>query len=143
MKIETILARKGLEIFTLRAEDTIQTASALLTTNKIGALPVRNKDNELIGILSERDVVRGLYEKGVGVADLKVSDLMTENVTTCSRADDVKAVQETMSNRHFRHMPVVENNQLVGMVSQGDVVKVCLEQSQMEANVMRDIAMTR
>ena len=143
MKIATILARKQNEVITLRPEDTIQTATTLLTTNKIGALPVRDMHGNLIGILSERDIVKGIYKKGTEVPNLPVGELMTRGVMTCTPDDEIKTVSETMHSGHFRHMPVVDNGELVGMISQGDVVQLRLEQSEMEANVMRDIAIAK
>ena len=143
MKIATILARKDRPVITLRPEDTIQTASTLLTTNKIGALPVRDMHGNLIGILSERDIVKGICKKGTEVPGLPVGELMTRGVRTCKSDDEIKDVMEQMHAGHFRHMPVVDNGDLVGMVSQGDVVQLRLEQKQMEADVMRDIAIAR
>lgn len=143
MNIATILARKARDVLTLRPEDTVQTASTLLATNNIGALPVRDMHGNLIGILSERDIIRGVYQSGLETLNLPVGDLMTRGVKTCTPADDVKDVLETMSKYHFRHMPVVEQGQLTGMVSQGDVVKLRLEQSEMETGVMRDIAIAK
>ena len=143
MKIATVLARKQNEVITLRPEDTIQTATTLLTTNKIGALPVRDMHGNMIGILSERDIVKGIYKKGGEVPNLPVGELMTRGVMTCTPDDDCKDVLQTMHTNHFRHMPVVDNGEMVGMVSQGDVIKLRLEQSEMEANVMRDIAIAK
>jgi CBS domain-containing protein len=143
MKISTILARKQRDVLTLRPEDTIQTACTLMATNKIGALPVRDSDGNLVGILSERDIVKGIYKKTNQVPDLLVGELMTRNVRTCSPDDDVKKVSEAMHNGRFRHMPVVSEGELVGLISQGDVVQLRLEQSEMEAGLMRDIAIAR
>ncbi len=143
MKISTILARKERDVLTLRPEDTVQTAGTLLATNNIGALPVRDMHGNLIGILSERDIIRGIYRQGIEIMNQAVGDLMTRGVKTCTPDDDVKEVLEAMSVGHFRHMPVVENSRLIGMVSQGDVVKLRLEQSEMETGVMRDIAIAK
>ncbi len=143
MIIETILKHKSDVLISLRQEDTVQTAATLLTTNKIGALPVRDKDHGLIGIISERDIVKGVYMHGGDISSLQVSELMTTNVSTCSLDDDVTDVQKRMHNNRFRHMPVVEGGKLVGVISQGDVVHLCMEQSKLEANVMRDLAFAR
>ncbi len=143
MIIETILKQKSDVLISLRQEDTVQTAATLLTTNKIGALPVRDKDHALIGIISERDIVKGVYMHGGDVSSLQVRELMTTNVSTCGLDDDVTDVQQRMHNNRFRHMPVVEGGKLVGVISQGDVVHLCLEQSKLEANVMRDLAFAR
>lgn len=143
MKISTILARKQRDVLTLRPEDTIQTACTLMATNKIGALPVRDSEGNLVGILSERDIVKGIYKKANQVPDLLVGELMTRNVRTCSPEDDVKKVGEAMHAGRFRHMPVVSEGELIGLISQGDVVQLRLELSEMEAGVMRDIAIAR
>jgi len=143
MKVDMILQRKGHEVISLRPEDTVQTASAILAVNKIGALPVKNSNEEVIGILSERDVVRGLYKNGVSSIDMLVKDLMTEEVATCTADDEVKDVQNIMHTRRFRHIPVVKDGKLHGVVSQGDVMHMCIEQAQTEASVMRELAIAR
>jgi len=143
MKVDMILQRKGNEVISLRPEDSVQTASAILAVNKIGALPVKNGDEEVIGILSERDIVRGLYKSGVSCIDLLVKDLMTTDVATCTVNDKVKDVQNIMHTRRFRHLPVVKDGKLHGVVSQGDVMHMCIEQAQTEASVMRELAIAR
>jgi len=143
MKVDMILQRKGHEVISLRPEDTVQTASAILAVNKIGALPVKNGSEEVIGILSERDIVRGLYKNGVSSIDMLVKDLMTNDVATCTIDDKVKDVQQIMHTRRFRHIPVVKDGKLHGVVSQGDVMHMCIEQAQTEANVMRELAIAR
>lgn len=143
MKIETILARKGSDVLSLRPEDTIQTAATLLATNKIGALPVRDSSGALVGILSERDIIKGIHAEGCKMLDLLVGDLMTRKVTTCTPDADVTEVQKIMDNGRFRHIPVVVENKLIGVVSLGDVVHMCIEKAETEANVMRDIAIAR
>ena len=143
MKVHDILERNNREAISLRPEDTIQTASNILVRNKIGAMPVVNADQEVIGILSERDIIRGLFKNGGTCVDLLVQDLMTANVTTCTPGDKVKDVQRIMHNGHFRHLPVINGGKLVGVISQGDVVHICLNMAQTEANVMRDLAIAR
>jgi len=143
MKVELILQRKGNDVISLRPEDTVQTAAAILSTNKIGALPVKNGSEELVGILSERDIVKGLYKSGAGCINLLVSDLMTTKVATCTVSDKVKDVQQVMHNGRFRHVPVIKDGKLYGVVSQGDVMHVCIEQAQTEASVMRELAIAR
>jgi len=143
MKVELILQRKGHEVISLRPEDTVQTASAILAVNKIGALPVKNGEEEVIGILSERDIVRGLYKNGASCIGLLVKDLMTEDVATCTVDEKVKDVQQVMHTRRFRHIPVVKDGKLYGVISQGDVMHMCIEQAQIEASVMRELAIAR
>lgn len=141
MKISDILAKKQNAIVTVRPEDTIETAATLLTSNKIGAMPVRDKDGKLAGVLSERDIVRGISEKGAKALSLPVSALMTSAVTTCSPDDEVTNAMATMHTRRFRHMPVLDDTgTMVGMISQGDLVQCKLEMAKMEVNVLRDYA---
>lgn len=143
MKVEMILQRKGADVISLRPEDTIQTATAILTVNKIGALPVRNGEDELVGILSERDIVKGLHAVGTDCINSTVADLMTSKVTTCTLEDDVVEVQQKMHNGRFRHIPVIKDGKLYGVISQGDVMHMCIEKAQNEANVMRELAIAR
>lgn len=143
MKVHDILEQNNREAISLRPEDTIQTASHILVRNKIGAMPVVNAHHEVIGILSERDIIRGLSKNGGSCVDLLVRDLMTTKVTTCRPGDDVQDVQRIMHMGRFRHLPVINGGKLVGVISQGDVVHVCLQMAQTEANVMRDLAIAR
>lgn len=143
MKVETIIQRKGSEVISLRPEDTIQTASTILAVNKIGALPVRNGDDELVGILSERDIVRGLHKIGCECLNNLVQDLMSSKVTTCGLDDNVQDVQQKMHIGRFRHIPVIKDGKLHGVVSQGDVMHMCIEKANTEASVMRELAIAR
>ncbi|OEJ67160.1 CBS domain-containing protein [Magnetovibrio blakemorei] len=143
MKISTILLRKGANVISLRPEDTVQTASAILTINKIGALPVRNSAEELVGILSERDIVKGMHQMGAACINSLVQDLMSTKVTTCTEDEDVQSVQQKMHNGRFRHIPVIKEGKLIGVISQGDVMHMCIEQAQTEASVMRELAIAR
>ncbi|MBF0251287.1 MAG: CBS domain-containing protein [Alphaproteobacteria bacterium] len=143
MKIQQIIQTKGGDVIALRPEDTVQTAATVLATNKIGALPVKDANDSLIGILSERDIVKGVHKYGHKALDLLVHNLMTKEVTTCNMEDDVREVQQIMHSGHFRHIPVTQDGKLLGVISQGDVVHMCLIQAENEASVMRDIAIAR
>ncbi|MCW8914949.1 MAG: CBS domain-containing protein [Magnetovibrio sp.] len=143
MKVEMILRRKGSDVISLRPEDTIQTAAAILTVNKIGALPVRNAEDDLVGILSERDIVKGMHANGADCINNRVRDLMTEKVITCEMDDEVVSVQDKMHNGRFRHIPVIQEGKLMGVISQGDVMHMCIEKAQTEASVMRELAIAR
>ena len=142
MKVSEALEQKqNRKLVTIRPEDTIETTATLLATNKIGAMPVRDEDGKLVGVISERDIVRGMSDKGGRAVSLSVQTLMTSPVTTCSPDDNIASVLDTMTQRHFRHMPVLDGNgNLMGMISQGDLVKCQLEQAKMEVNVLRDVA---
>lgn len=122
MKLSAVLAAKGNRVFTVAPSDLISEAVALLAENNIGALIVTGNDGLPAGILSERDIIRRL-SKGAGVLTEKVADLMTSPVTSGTSNDDVDSVLRTMTTKRFRHLPVVDENELVGMVTIGDLVK--------------------
>jgi CBS domain-containing protein len=143
MQIRNLLEQKKLSLVTNRPEDTIEAAAMLLSTNNIGALPVRDGEGNLIGVISERDIVRGFAEQGSKVRDLRVRDLMTRDVITCSPDDTVKHAMKLMTQRHIRHLPVVEDGALISMISSRDVMESRLEQTKMERNVLRDVAIVR
>ena len=128
---------------TIRSESSIATAASMLMLQNIGALVVSEDGNEVVGILSERDVVRGMVEHGRELQDMRVSDLMTRNVKTCTMDSEVTAVMSEMTRGHFRHLPVVEEGSLIGIVSIGDVVKNRLGELETETSVLRDFIVGR
>ncbi len=136
-KVAEILQQKGYEVVTVTATQMIESVVAVLTENRIGATPVLDENGEMVGIISERDVIRGLSQQGAVVLRLPAEQLMTREVTTCSPADAVVELMETMTNRRIRHLPVVENNRLRGIVSIGDVVKQRLAEGQFELEELR------
>ena len=138
MNVAGILKTKGDAVLCLKAGDKVSEAVAMLGGKKIGATVVLDEAGGLIGILSERDVVRGLAEKGVGVLESSVSDLMTSNVQTCRLSDMVSKIMAQMSEGRFRHLPVMEDGKLAGIISIGDVVKNRINELENEANAMRD-----
>ena len=138
MSVKRILEAKKIKLISCRPRDAIETVAEILTVNKIGALPVRDGEGKLIGIISERDIVRGFAEKGRAIGDLRVENLMTRDVAVCRPTDTLKSVMATMSRRHIRHLPVVENGALIGIISQRDVMAVRLEEAELETNVLRD-----
>ena len=143
MNVRELLKTKGDRLVTNRPEDTLEAAAQLLTQNNIGALPVRNAQGELVGMISERDIVRRVAEMGAKALLLRVGDAMTRDVSTCTPADSVKSVMDTMRRRHIRHVPVVDNGTLVGIISQRDVLHSLLEQTQLEINVLRDVLIAK
>ena len=137
VKIEDILKRKGNSILTVTRNVSIDEAVHTMASNKIGALVVED-DGMLEGIITERDVLHALDERGFStVSKLKVEDLMTANVHTGALDDDIVYVMTTMSKHHFRHMPVVDNGKLVGLVSSKDVVKAALAAESMENRILK------
>jgi CBS domain-containing protein len=122
MTIATILATKGVKVVTIRPEQTLREALAMLAQHSIGALIVTDATGTLAGILSERDIVREAV-RNERFFDLAVSAIMTKNVITGTPQDDLNAVATTMTAKRFRHLPVLDGGKLVGVVSLGDVVK--------------------
>ncbi|MHB1343250.1 MAG: CBS domain-containing protein [Thermoleophilia bacterium] len=138
MNVEQLLKKKGERLVTNRPEDTLEAAAQLLSVNNIGALPVRDAEGRLVGVLSERDVVRRVADKGARALSLTVGDVMSRDVATCTPTDSVKSVMETMSRRHIRHVPVIDGTDLIGVISQRDVMRSILDETQLEMNVLRD-----
>jgi CBS domain-containing protein len=122
MTIATILASKGVKVVTIRPEQTLREALAMLAQHSIGALIVIDGTATLVGILSERDIVREAV-RNERFFDLMVSAIMTRNVVIGHPSDDVNAVAATMTSKRFRHLPVVDGGKVVAMISLGDVVK--------------------
>jgi CBS domain-containing protein len=142
MNIAGILATKGDKVVTVRAEQTIREALGILAQHNIGALVVVDAAMRPIGILSERDIVRAAA-KDEKVFPLLVSQLMTRDLVLGDPGDDLGAVGQTMVQRRIRHLPVVVNGTLVGMVSIGDVVKAQRDQYQGEVDTLQTIVMER
>ena len=122
MTIATILASKGVKVVTVRPEQTLRQALAMLAHHSIGALVVTDTAGALVGILSERDIVREAVRNET-FFDLSVGDIMTKNVISGQPQDDLNAVARTMTTKRFRHLPVLDGGKLVGVVSLGDIVK--------------------
>lgn len=138
MHVAAILKSKGPTIITVKPDSTVDQAARLLAVNRIGAVLVVDADNELAGILSERDIIRGLSEKGPAILHSAVQDIMTRRVVTCRPEDSVAVLMTRMTEGRFRHLPVVDNGRLVGMISIGDVVKHRLEEQTAEVESLRD-----
>lgn len=123
MKISDILRHKGSTVVTISPADPVSDLLSRLAEHKVGALVVVDGDgNSVTGIVSERDVVRRLAERGAAVLDATVADIMTTEVVSCDPQDSVDSVAATMTDRRIRHMPVISDGQLAGIVSIGDVV---------------------
>jgi CBS domain-containing protein len=142
MSVAALLTNKADKLITVASGASINEALAMLAEHKIGALVVADGDGHIAGILSERDVVRGLAERGPSVLTQTVGDLMTAPVQTCTRSDGVDTIMRRMTEGHFRHMPVVEGTRLVGVISIGDVVKNRMAVLEQEAGAMRDYIMS-
>ncbi len=126
MQISTILATKGSNVVTIKPEQTIREALKLLAEKRIGAVVVVDKAGHPVGIVSERDIVAGVAKNETLFGE-KVSTIMTTDVIIARPSDDVRTVEKTMTVRRFRHMPVMDHGELVGIISIGDVVKAALD----------------
>ncbi|MFI7441945.1 CBS domain-containing protein [Nonomuraea indica] len=132
MLIGTILRAKGSDVTTVPPEATVRELLARLAEHNIGAVVVSSDGTTITGIVSERDVVRHLHEHGAGVLDGPVSAIMTAEVRTVGLGDRVDELRKMMTTHRVRHMPVVEDGRLVGIVSIGDVVKSAIEELETE-----------
>ena len=138
--IDTVLKSRTTPVVTCRPDDTIQLVVGLLNRYKIGALPVTDGDGRLVGVVSERDVIRALAASQGDVRTRKVSELMSRDVVTCTRATAIKDAVRLMDKRRIRHLPVMEGSRVVDMVSLRDVVSLRLSEAELEADVLRDYA---
>ncbi|MGE3067420.1 MAG: CBS domain-containing protein [Hyphomicrobiaceae bacterium] len=138
MNVISILKLKGRAVTTTTPTTLLIEGARKLASKKIGALVVVGSDGNVAGILSERDVVRAIAEHGADALNRPVSTVMTAAVVTCSEADTLDQLMEQMTARRFRHLPVVTDGALVGIVSIGDVVKHHIAEVEMEASAMRD-----
>ncbi len=130
--------KKAHRIVTIRPETIVPEAATILKEEHIGALMVTGNDGALTGIISERDIVRAIPEYGADVLSLSVEQLMTSSVVTCGPNARVHEIMQEMTEKHFRHMPVLEDGKLIGMISIGDVVKSRLDELETEGAHMRN-----
>lgn len=137
MLVESILSVKGADIVSVSPDSTVSDAATLLAEKKIGAVMVLTAEGNMAGILSERDIVRGLAAEGQDLLDKPVSDLMTTNLITCASSDNLIQILVQMTQKRIRHLPVVDDGNLEGMISIGDVVKGRLEELESEADSLR------
>jgi CBS domain-containing protein len=142
MTVNIILADKGREVVTIEPSASLAAAVQLLAKQRIGAALVLGADRRIVGIISERDIVRVLAERGAAVLDEPVSCAMTRNVETCNQAETIGSIMERMTAGKFRHLPVVDQGRLAGIVSIGDVVKHRLSEIERESAAMRDYILT-
>lgn len=137
MNVAAILATKGREVITTTESETIAGAVEVLARRKIGALVVLGPSERIVGIVSERDVVRAVGAKGPDVLAESIGSIMTREVTTCGEGETINDVMTRMTRGRFRHLPVATNGRLAGIVSIGDVVKARIEEVEREADEMR------
>jgi CBS domain-containing protein len=144
MNVKAILAAKKLggDIISIEPTADLAAAAKLLSAHHVGALLIRGAGGRLAGILSERDIVRALAEHGAAALEIPVGRAMTREVETCGEDDPIADLMERMTVGKFRHMPVLSNGELVGLISIGDVVKQRVEEIERETEAMRDYIRT-
>ncbi|MEM9062810.1 MAG: CBS domain-containing protein [Pseudomonadota bacterium] len=141
MKVKDILKKKGGRVETVRPGESVSVLCKRLRTGHIGALVVSQDSEHMEGIVSERDVVACIAEHGTRAMTMTVSEIMTTRVTTCREDDNLSAIARKMTEQRFRHVPVMKDGRLTGVVSIGDIVQNRLEEVELEAGVLRDIAL--
>jgi CBS domain-containing protein len=137
MTVKQILDDKGYDVSTISANETIAEAADFLAGNRIGAVMVSSATKQIAGILSERDIVRAISEHGKDVIDQPISKFMTENVKTCKSSNSIQEVMELMTNGGFRHLPIVEDDELIGIISIRDVIRHRMNEVEIEAEEIK------
>ncbi len=132
MQVRDVLISKGGRVIATAPEATVADAIATLVSHNIGSLPVVDSQGKLVGIFSERDVLRGLHVRGEAFRNVRIAEVMTKNPISCEPGDDVEEVMAKMGERHVAKVPVLDNEQLVGVVSVGDVIKLMAERLKAE-----------
>ncbi len=138
MIVQDVLARKGREVVTVPPATTVADLVSRLAEHGIGALVVSDDGIHVDGIVSERDVTRGLQARGPDVLAMQVRELMTADVQTCGPGDRIRDLAAAMTEGHFRHLPVVEDGALIGIVSIGDIVKSRIDELETETEHLMD-----
>ncbi|HUN43221.1 MAG TPA: CBS domain-containing protein [Acetobacteraceae bacterium] len=143
MLISEILRRKGHAVEFVHATDSVADAVRKLADRKIGALVVEDQWMKWVGIFSERDFVNAIADHGAAALNLKVEALMTSPIVSCHSTDRVDAALAVMTVARIRHLPVIDNGELKGIVSIGDLVKYRLDEKELEANVLLELSRMR
>lgn len=142
MNVATILHEKGSNVVTASPDDTLLDIARTLRQKGIGCIVVCKSEGKIAGIVSERDLVRAVAELGPDVLTTPVSEHMTCKVYTCLKTDTINTIMAAMTDGRFRHMPVVENDTLIGVISIGDVVRLRIAEAELEASAMRSYIAT-
>lgn len=142
MTVRAILDTKGHDVTTIAPEKTLAEAAHLLSQNRIGALVVTNAEQRVTGILSERDIVKAVSKDGANALQVQIGNVMTREVVTCTPQDTIAGLMGRMTAGRFRHVPVVEQGRLGGIISIGDVVKHRLAEMERESSALREYIMT-
>jgi CBS domain-containing protein len=137
MHVAAVIKRKGSDVVTIASDRTIAEAVNVLAERRIGALLVMDGNDAVGGIISERDIVGALSRSGADVLTQKVGDVMTTDVRSCSCHDTIAEIMNVMTQGRVRHLPVIDDGKVVGMISIGDVVKQRLDDAELEVESLR------
>lgn len=137
MILEQILREKGREVYSVAESASLKEAAELLDTRKVGAMVILNEAGSVIGVISERDIVRGVARSGAAALKQPVSESMTRQVVTARPKETIEAAMDRMTDRRIRHLPVVEGSRLIGIVSIGDLVKWRIAEATAEVAAIR------
>ena len=142
MRVEDILREKGRDVFTVDQGETLLSALVVMKDKRIGAVLVTDDNGAVCGVLSERDVARGLPEFGASILEKPVGALMTKDVISCQSGDTIAKIMALMTESRIRHLPVINDGKLEGLVSIGDVVKYRIREAEDEADALRSYITT-
>jgi CBS domain-containing protein len=142
MLVSDLIKEKGAGVITTKPATTVSEVADIIASKRIGALVVTGPDGKVVGIISERDIVNGLSKSGANLLKLPVSDVMTRDVFTCAMTEDVNQLRREMVTRRARHIPIVEDDKPIGIISMGDIVKNRLDELEDETQQMRDYIAT-
>jgi CBS domain-containing protein len=142
MNVAAILKLKGREVFTAAPDTPLMEIAKLLGVHRIGCIVIAAEDGQVIGIVSERDIVREIARAGASVLEQPVEVCMTKAVVSCRESDTMDQLMGEMTVHRFRHMPVVDRGRLTGLVSIGDVVRMRIAEAELEAAAMREYIAT-
>jgi CBS domain-containing protein len=140
LTVQTLLAIKGTTVYTIEPTASVAYATQVLCDHDIGALIVTDVGGAIVGVISERDIVRVRSARGRGALDAPVAEVMTAKVMTCSRHDKVADIMQRMTEGRLRHLPVVEDGRLIGVVSIRDVVRLRLHELKQDSDALREYA---
>jgi CBS domain-containing protein len=140
LTVQILLAAKGTTVYTIEPTASITSASKVLSDHDIGALVVTDMEGAIVGIISERDIVRVLGIRGLAALDTSVAEVMTHKVKTCNLHDRVDDIMQRMTESRLRHLPVVEDQRLIGVVSIRDAVELRLNEMKQDSDALREYA---
>ena len=142
MIVKSIIDSKGRDVVTLEPAASLDNAAKLMAERRIGALVVLGADDRVVGILSERDIVRAISERGATAMQEQVSQVMTRKVASCTLDETIHSIMERMTAGKFRHLPVIEQGKLIGIISIGDVVKLRIVEMEQESDALKTYIQT-